>query len=38
MKGDLRAKFIVWWRINVCGPLRLGEFLRFVLYQGRDKL
>ena len=26
-----RVKFIVWWRINVSGQLRLGEFLRFVL-------
>ncbi len=25
------VKFTVWWRINVSGQLRLGEFLRFVM-------
>jgi hypothetical protein len=27
----LRVKIIVWWRMNVTGDLRLGEFLRFVM-------
>jgi hypothetical protein len=30
---NLRAKMIVWWRINVSGRLHLGEFLRFMLRQ-----
>lgn len=30
---NARVKFIVWWRINVSGDLRLGQFLRFVLSQ-----
>ena len=28
---DLQARVIAWWRINVYGRLRLGEFLRYVL-------
>jgi hypothetical protein len=31
MLEHLRAKFIVWWRVNVSGELHLGEFLRFML-------
>lgn len=32
----MRVKFIVWWRINISGDLRLGEFLRFVLSQREE--
>ena len=28
-----RVKLIVWWRINVSGQLRLGQFLRFVMHE-----
>lgn len=31
MTGTRRVKLIVWWRVNVTGDLRLGEFLRFMM-------
>ena len=31
MIETFRVKLVVWWRLNVSGQLRLGEFLRFVL-------
>jgi hypothetical protein len=27
------VKFTVWWRVNISGQLRLGEFLRFVMHE-----
>jgi hypothetical protein len=29
--GDLRIKFIVWWRVHISGRLHLGKFFRYVL-------
>lgn len=37
MIEDLTVRFIVWWRINVSGQLRLGEFLRFTMAQKEAK-
>jgi hypothetical protein len=31
---DFFVRFTVWWRINVSGDLRLGQFLRFVMTDG----
>lgn len=33
MLEQLRAKFIMWWRVNVSGQLHLGEFFRYMLAQ-----
>lgn len=29
-------RFIVWWRVNVSGDLRLGAFLRFVMEEKKS--
>lgn len=31
MIENIRTRFVVWWRVNVSGDLRLGTFLRFVM-------